>query len=73
MAEKLFQFPVLAVGQCVHRVDHDGRDALARAVSKDMVNDGNDIGQALTRAGASGEHVVMPLPRESNRFLLMSM
>ncbi len=48
---------LLAVGQGVHRVDDDGPDAPPAALAQDVVHDRHDVGHALARAGAGGQHV----------------
>jgi len=55
--EELAQLAALAVGQRIHRIDHDGADASAAALSKDAVDDRHEVAQALARACAGGEHV----------------
>ena len=58
VAEELVEFFLLAVGQGVHRVDDDRLDALARAGPQDVVDDRDDVAEALARTGAGREDVV---------------
>ena len=57
MIEELAEFLVLAVGQCVHRVQHQRLDAPARSGAQHMVHDWHDVGEALARSGTCGEDV----------------
>ena len=47
LVDELPEFLVLAVGQCVHRIDDDGLDSLAGSVSENVVHDRHDVGEAL--------------------------
>jgi DNA-binding SARP family transcriptional activator len=57
--KELAQLVLLAVGQRVHRVDDHGLDAVAAALAEHPVHDGDDVGEALPRAGAGGDDVVV--------------
>ena len=63
MAEELAQLLLLAVGQRVHRVDDDRRDpapASARLPgAEDVIDDRHDVREALARAGAGRQDVVL--------------
>src|SRR5438477_629931 len=61
----------VTVGQRVHRVDDDGPDTLAGAAAEDVVDDGGDVGQALARAGAGGEDVVVAPAGRADGLLLV--
>lgn len=56
--EELGEFLHLAVGQGVHRVHDDRLDARARTRAEHMIDDRDDVGQALAGAGSGGQHVV---------------
>src|SRR6185503_8206001 len=45
--DKFPEFLGLAVGQRVHRIDHNRLDAAPRTVPKNVVNNGDDVGKAL--------------------------
>ena len=45
--QELLQLAKLAVGQGVHWIDHDRLDPLARPSAQDMVDDRDDVGEAL--------------------------
>jgi len=70
--EELLQLAELAVRQRVHGVDDDRLDALARAPAQHVVDDGDDVGEALARAGAGGEHVVDAACGGADGFLLVA-
>ena len=59
----LLELARLAVRQGVHRVDDDRLDALAAAAPQDVVDDRDDVGEALARAGAGRQDVVAALWR----------
>ncbi len=63
----------LAVHQGVHRVDDDSADGVARRlIAHDCVDDGDEIGEALARAGAGGDDVgVAPAPDAERLFLMV--
>jgi hypothetical protein len=74
-AEELLKLTELAVGQGVHGVDDDRLDTgLVGAVCfgfEDLANDRDDVRQALTGAGARGEHVALPGSRCLDGLLLV--
>ena len=70
--QELPQLVLLAVGQCVHRVDNDGFDAIAAALAEHAVHNGDDVGEALARAGARSDHVVVAAGGGFNRFGLVA-
>ena len=74
-AEELLELAELAVGQGIHRVDDDRLDArLVGAVRlgfEDLVNDRDDVRQALTGPGAGGEDVALPRVRGLDGLLLV--
>ena len=47
LLKELLEFFVLAVGQGVHGINHDGLDASAGPMPQNVVNDRHDVGQAL--------------------------
>ena len=69
--EKLRQLAELAVSQGVHRVDDDRLDSLAGAVPKHVVDDRDDVAQALSGASPGGEDVVCPRAGDADRLVLM--
>lgn len=75
--EEFLELQELAVGQGVHRVDDDGLDTGAIGSSQvlphDPIDDGDDIGKALTGAGARGQNVAQPTGGNLDRFALMTM
>ena len=73
VAEELVEFLLLAVGQGVHRVDDDRLDALARPGPQDVVDDRDDVAEALARTGAGREHVVAVVACCSDRIDLVAM
>ena len=46
--QEFFQFFRLAVGQGVHRIHHDGLNALARTTSQDVIDNRDDVRQAFS-------------------------
>ena len=72
-SEKLFEFTVLAVAECVHGVDDNGLNSLSAAVAKHAVDDRNDIGQAFSRARSGGQDVILATVGGLNCGDLMSM
>jgi hypothetical protein len=60
VAEILLELPALAVGKSVHRVDHNGLDTSPRAPAQNVIDDGDDVGEALTRPSTCGEDVIVP-------------
>ena len=69
---ELFQ---LAVGERVHRIDHDGpgpRAAVLRPPLDDPVDHGNEEGQGLAGASTRGDNVALPLDRLGQRLQLVS-
>ena len=74
-AEELLQLAELAVGQGVHRVDDDRLDArLVRACGlgfEDLVDDRDDVRQALAGSGAGREDVALAGARGLDGLLLM--
>lgn len=58
LVDELIELVHLTVGQGVHGVDHDGLDALAVAPLEHVVDDGNEVGQALAGARPRSDHVV---------------
>ena len=73
LAEEFFQLADLAVGEGVHRVDDDRLDAAARAVAEHVVDDGDDVGEALARPGPGGEDVVLAGLRRLDGLHLVAM
>ena len=69
--EKLCQLAELAVGEGVHRVDDDRLDSLAGTVSQHVVDDRDDVAQALSGAGPGREDVVGPRAGDADRLVLM--
>ena len=69
--QKLLEFAHLAIGQRVHGIDHDGLDAPAIATAQHVVDDGDNVGQALARAGASRQDVVVAALRRANGVFLV--
>src|SRR4051812_25055303 len=64
MSEKLPQLLFLAVGERIHRIDDDCLDSAAPAsLAEHVVDDRHDVGEALARAGACREDVVLALLR----------
>ena len=62
----------LGVDQGVHRIDDDGLHAVfLRRVLEHIVKDGDEVGEALPRAGAGGEDVGLALHGEADGLLLM--
>ncbi len=72
LADELAQLARLAVRQGVHRVDDDGLDALAAPAPENVVDDGDDVGEALARAGTGRQDVALALPRCEDRFFLVT-
>src|SRR5213592_2140059 len=50
--QELLELARLAVGKRIHRVDDKRLDPLARTAAQHVVDDRDDVGEALTRAGA---------------------
>ena len=73
VVEELGQLLALAVGQGVHRVQDQRLDAFAGAGSQHMVHDRHDVGQALARTRARGQHVASPPSRRVDRLGLVTM
>ena len=71
-AEELLELADLAVGQRVHRVDDDRLDPRARPVTQHVVDDRDDVGEALARAGAGRQHVVRAGARDLDRLALVA-
>ena len=55
--EELVEFFLLAVGQSIHRVDDDGLYAPPSPTLQNVIDDRNDIGEALSGSGSRGQHV----------------
>ena len=71
VTQELAQLLHLAVRQRVHRV-HDNRlDAPTRPRTQDMINDRNDIGQALAGAGTRRQHIAAAPRSYPDRLFLM--
>ena len=70
--EELLKLAVLAVGEGVHRVDDDGLYTPAGTPSQDVVDDRDDVGEALARARAGGEDVVVPCAGSPDRLGLVA-
>ena len=58
MVQEFGELLHLAVGQGIHRVHNDRLHARTRTRAKHMIDDRDDVGQALTGSGAGGKHVV---------------
>jgi len=71
--EKFLQFSELTVGQRVHRVDNHSADALPRTITKNLIHDWNDVGQAFAGASSGCEDVVPVLSRFPDGLLLVGM
>jgi hypothetical protein len=66
VAQELFQFAPLAVGQGVHGVDDDRLDALPAAAAEDVVHGRHDVGQRLAAARPGSEDVGQTRPGHAN-------
>ncbi|OQC03536.1 MAG: hypothetical protein BWX80_02763 [Candidatus Hydrogenedentes bacterium ADurb.Bin101] len=55
--DEFLQFFVLTVRQGVHGIHHNGLNPPAGTMAQDMVHNGDNIGQAFSRAGAAGKHI----------------
>ncbi len=62
VAKELLQLTQLAVRQGVHRVDDDRLNASPAAASEDVIYDRHYVGEALSRAGTSGQDVMVTGP-----------
>ena len=69
--QELGEFFLLAVGQGIHRVDHNGLDAPTRPVAQHMVHDGDYVGQALPGPGAAGQDIGLALLGLEDRLALV--
>jgi hypothetical protein len=47
MAQELFQLTVLAVGQCVHRIDDNRLNAFPGTAMQHVIDDRHNVGEAL--------------------------
>src|SRR5712691_6965460 len=72
-AEELLQLAVLTITQGVHRVDHDGLNALATATPEDLIDNRDDVGKALAGACARCEHIMHALACRLDGLDLMAM
>src|SRR5262249_44337599 len=72
VAEELAQLVELAVRQRVHRVDYEGTNPLPRALPQDVIDGGNDVREALARAGARGEGVIVAAAGSADGLLLVA-
>jgi hypothetical protein len=70
--EELLELAELAVCEGVHRIDNERLNAAPRAGPKHVVDDRDDVGQALPRAGARRQDVVAAAPGRLDRLALMA-
>jgi hypothetical protein len=69
---ELLQRRELAVDERVHRIDHNGADGVAgRIAAHHLVEDGQQVGEALARAGARADDVRVAALRRFERLLLV--
>ena len=71
--DELPELLILAVGEGVHRVDHNGLDAAAGSVAEHVVHNRHDVGEALSGAGARRQYVRAALLRLADRVALVLM
>ena len=69
--DELPEFFALAVGQRVHRIDDDGLDSAAGPAPEHVVHDRHDVGEALPRTGAGGQHIGPALSCLQDRLALV--
>jgi hypothetical protein len=63
----------LRVDECVHRIDDERRDSIARLrIADQVINDRQEIGEALARAGAARDDIAFLARRARERLGLMS-
>ena len=71
LVDELAQFFVLTVGESVHWIDDDCLNSPARAISKHMVHNRNDVGETLSRTSASREDTGLAFVDFPDRFALV--
>ena len=72
-ADEFLKLAVLAIGQSIHRINDDRRYAAPWFFSQDVVNNRDDVRQALSRTGAGRQDVIASAAGNADGFLLVSM
>ena len=72
VAEELLQLAVLTVGEGVHWINDDRLDTLSRAPAQHVVDDGDDVGEALAGTRTGRQDIIVSSPGNADGLLLVS-